>query len=77
MLADFWTFFSDNSGAIQAVVAVLVMLGGFLTWWFGLWGNRKKDTKTPTQSATNGGVIIEGNVHGNISTNTPKRDKDE
>ena len=67
-----WDFLTtpENANAIMAITAVLALFGGFITWFFGLWGNRK--TK-PTKAAKSGGVIVEGNVHGDITTNPPSK----
>lgn len=61
----------EISGAVMAIVAVLTLGGVFLSWFFGLWGSRKTSGK---YVAKNGSVIVEGDVHGDVTTNS-KSDK--
>ena len=64
-----WEWIGSNANAIMAIAAVLTLLGGVVTWLMGLWGPRKPASKN---TATSGGVIVKGNVKGDITT-TPSR----
>ncbi len=46
-MAKSWIWISDNSDAIQTLIALLVFGGGFLTWWFSFLGKRKPDLPSP------------------------------
>jgi uncharacterized membrane protein YiaA len=63
---------TTNANAIMAITAVLTLVGGLATWFLGLWGSRKPASKNTAKS---GGVIVEGNVKGDITTNPSRKRK--
>ena len=67
-----WEWVSVNANAIMAIAAVFGLIGGALTWFYGLWGSRKPAIKNTAKS---GGVIVEGSVKGNITTNPSGKPK--
>ena len=67
-----WEWISTNANPIMAVTAILALAGGFVGWLMGLWGSRNPARKTTAKS---GGVIVEGDVKGNVTTNPSRKRK--
>lgn len=67
-----WEWITINANAVMAVAAMLTVVGGVATWFMGLWGSRKPAIKNTAKS---GGVIVEGSVKGNITTNPSGKPK--